>query len=95
MQDKEVWINKHYPMIKERLLVFEDKSKTNTILDYCNRYNIDLKDAVFVDAVFVDDIIPFLRETERKVLDHFTLAAFLMEILRVLAKLIFISKISA
>lgn len=77
-------------MIKERLLVFEDKSKTNTILDYCNRYNIDLK-----DAVFVDDIIPFLRETERKVLDHFTLAAFLMEILRALAKLIFISKISA
>lgn len=90
MQDKEVWIDKHYPMIKERLLVFEDKSKTNTILDYCNRYNIDLK-----DAVFVDDIIPFLRETERKVLDHFTLAAFLMEILRALAKLIFISKISA
>ena len=90
MQDKEVWIDKHYPMIKERLLVFEDKSKTNTILDYCNRYNIDLK-----DAVFVDDIIPFLRETERQVLDHFTLAAFLMEILRALAKLIFISKISA
>lgn len=90
MQDKEVWIDKHYPMIKERLLVFEDKSKTNTILDYCNRYNIDLK-----DAVFVDDIIPFLRETERKVLDHFTLAAFLMEILRALAELIFISKISA
>lgn len=90
MQDKEVWIDKHYPMIKERLLVFEDKSKTNTILDYCNRHNIDLK-----DAVFVDDIIPFLREAERKVLDHFTLAAFLMEILRALAKLIFINEISA
>lgn len=90
MQDKEVWIDKHYPMIKERLLVFEDKSKTNTILDYCNRYNIDLK-----DAVFVDDIIPFLRETERKVLDHFTLAAFLMEILRALAKLTFINEIFA
>jgi len=61
MQDKEIWIAKNYPMISEYLFLSRDKSKTNTILDYCNRHNIDLK-----DAVFVDDIIPFLREVERK-----------------------------
>lgn len=55
MQDKEIWIAKNYPMISEYLFLSRDKSKTNTILDYCNRHNIDLK-----DAVFVDDIIPFL-----------------------------------
>ena len=71
-QDKEIWLNTHYPMIKERLLVSEDKSKTDTILQYCKEHNIDLN-----DVVYVDDVIPFLREAERKGIKSFHISSFL------------------
>lgn len=61
MEDKHIWLDKYYPMIKERLFVYEDKSKADTILEYCKNNNIDLK-----DIVYVDDVISFLREAERK-----------------------------
>ena len=72
MEDKELWLNKHYPMITERLLVTENKSKADTILQYCKEHNIDLK-----DIVFMDDVIPFLREAERKGIKSFHISSFM------------------
>ena len=53
MQDKQPWLDEYYPMIIERLLVYEDKSKADTILQYCKSHNINLDDAVYVDDVMV------------------------------------------
>lgn len=72
MKDKQIWLDTHYPMIKERLLVYEDKSKADTILQYCKAHNIDLD-----DVVYVDDVIPFLRESERKGIKSFHISSFL------------------
>lgn len=72
MQDKQVWLNKYYPMIKERLLVYEDQSKADTILQYCKEHEI-----LLADVVFVDDVIPFLREAERKGIKSFHISSFL------------------
>lgn len=72
MKDKEIWLNKYYPIIKERLLVYEDKSKANTILEYCQKHNINLK-----DVVYIDDVIPFLREAEHKGIKSFHISSFL------------------
>lgn len=72
MLDKQIWLNEHYPMIRERLLVYEDKSKADTILTYCNEHNIDIK-----DIVYVDDVIPFLREAERKGIKSYHISSFL------------------
>lgn len=71
-QDKEIWLNTHYPVFTERLLVFEDKSKADTILEYCWEHGICL-----ADVVFVDDVIVFLREAERKGISSFHISSFL------------------
>lgn len=70
--DKEMWLNAYFPQIKERLLVFEDKSKADTIIEYCKKHNINLK-----DVVYVDDVISFLREAERKGIKSFHISSFL------------------
>lgn len=70
--DKQVWLDKYYPMIKERLFVPEDKSKADAILSYCEERNINLK-----DVVFVDDVIPFLREAERKGILSYHVSSFM------------------
>ena len=72
MEDKQIWLNIHYPMINERLLVYEDKSKADTILQYCKEHNINLK-----DIVYVDDVISFLREAERKGIKSYHISSFL------------------
>lgn len=72
MDDKQLWLDKYYPSITERLLVSEDKSKADTILQYCKDHDISLR-----DAVFVDDTIPFLREAERKGIKSFHISSFL------------------
>lgn len=72
MDDKQLWLDKYYPSITERLLVSEDKSKADTILQYCKDHNISLQ-----DVVFVDDVIPFLREAERKGIESFHISSFL------------------
>lgn len=72
MDDKQLWLDKYYPSIRERLLVYEDKSKADTILQYCKDHDISLQ-----DAVFVDDTIPFLREAERKGIKSFHISSFL------------------
>ncbi len=72
MEDKQPWLDKYYPMIKERLLVYEDKSKADTILQYCKMRNISLN-----DVVYVDDVISFLREAERKGIKSYHISSFL------------------
>ena len=72
MRDKEIWLDKYYPVIKDRLLVYEDKSKADTILQYCKEHDINVN-----DIVYVDDVIPFLREAERKGIKSFHISSFL------------------
>lgn len=72
IQDKQLWLDEHYPMIKERLLVYEYKSKADTILQYCKSHNINLD-----DVVYVDDVISFLREAERKGIKSYHISSFL------------------
>lgn len=72
MHDKQIWLDTHYPMIKERLLVYENKSKADTILEYCQKRNINLS-----DVIFVDDVIRFLQEAERKGIKSFHISSFL------------------
>lgn len=72
MRDKEIWLDKYYPVIKDRLLVYEDKSKADTILQYCKEHGINVN-----DIVYVDDVIPFLREAERKGIKSFHISSFL------------------
>lgn len=70
--DKEIWIDKFYPMIKERLLVYVDESKADTILCYCKEQNIDVK-----EVIFVDDTLLYLREAERKGITSYHISSFL------------------
>lgn len=72
MQDKHLWIDKYYPMIKERLLLYEDKSKADTILQYCKKHSIDLQ-----NVIYVDDTISFLRQAERKGIKSYHISSFL------------------
>lgn len=72
MQDKHLWIDKYYPMIKEKLLLYEDKSKADTILQYCKKHNIDLQ-----NVIYVDDTISFLRQAERKGIKSYHISSFL------------------
>lgn len=72
MDDKQLWLDKYYPSITERLLISEDKSKADTILQYCKDHDISLQ-----EVVFVDDTIPFLREAERKGIKSFHISSFL------------------
>lgn len=72
MDDKVVWLDKYYPDIKERNLTFENIPKYQTILNYCNNHNIDLK-----EVLFVDDVLPFLREAERHGITSYHISSFL------------------
>ena len=72
MDDKTIWLNRYYPMIKERLLVEEDASKADCIIEYCKKEIIDLK-----DVIFVDDVITILREAERKGIKSWHVSSFL------------------
>ena len=72
MDDKQLWLDKYYPSITERLLVSEDKSKADTILQYCKDHDISLQ-----NVIFVDDTIPFLREAERNGIVSFHISSFL------------------
>lgn len=71
-QDKKLWLDSFYPMIKEQLLVSQDKSKADIILQYCSEHNINIK-----DVVYVDDVVPFLQESERKGIKSFHISSFL------------------
>ena len=74
MDDKQLWLDKHFPIIRrqDRILTFEDISKADSIVEYCAGHRIDLK-----DAVYVDDVLVFLREAERKGIKSYHISSFL------------------
>lgn len=72
MADKQIWLDKYYPMISDRLFVREDISKADSIIEYCKKAEINLK-----DTIYVDDVIKFLREAERKGIESWHISSFL------------------
>lgn len=74
MDDKQLWLDKHFPIIRrqDRILTFENISKADSIVEYCAGHRIDLK-----DAVYVDDVLVFLREAERKGIKSYHISSFL------------------
>lgn len=74
MDDKQLWLDKHFPIIKrqDRILTYENISKADSIVEYCAGHRIDLK-----DVVYVDDVLAFLREAERKGIKSYHISSFL------------------
>lgn len=74
MDDKQLWLDKHFPIIKrqDRILTFENISKADSIVEYCAGHRIDLK-----NVVYVDDVLAFLREAERKGIKSYHISSFL------------------
>lgn len=70
--DKNLWLDKYYPMIRKRFLIDLDKNKARTILDYCHDNNILLK-----DVIFVDDVLDYLKEAERLGIKSYHISSFL------------------
>lgn len=70
--DKQIWLDKYFPMITDRLLIFENNSKADAILSYCKQNHIDLN-----DVVFVDDVLRFLRDAKHKGITSFHISSFL------------------
>ena len=71
-EDKQIWLDEYYPIIKERLLVLENVSKADCIIQYCKEKRIELK-----KVIYVDDVIKFLREAERKGIQAWHISSFL------------------
>lgn len=74
MDDKQLWLDKHFPIIRrqDRILTFENISKADSIVEYCAGHRIDLK-----NVVYVDDVLAFLREAERKGIKSYHISSFL------------------
>lgn len=70
--DKEIWLDKYYPCITERLFVFEDMPKWQAIINYCNSHNISLD-----NIIFVDDTLSILREAERHGIESWHISSFM------------------
>ena len=74
MDDKQLWLDKHFSIIRrqDRILTFENISKADSIIEYCAGHRIDLK-----NVVYVDDVLAFLREAERKGIKSYHISSFL------------------
>jgi hypothetical protein len=74
MDDKQLWLDKYFPIIRrqDRILTYENISKADSIVEYCAGHRIDLK-----DVVYVDDVLAFLREVERKGIKSYHISSFL------------------
>ena len=74
VDDKQLWLDKHFPIIRrqDRIFIFENISKADSIIEYCAEHHIDLK-----DVVYVDDVIAFLMEAERKGIKSYHISSFL------------------
>ena len=61
IDQKYKWLSEHYPNIKRENIFFICSTllKPEVIIEYCKHYNIDIK-----QAVFVDDRIDVLRKAE-------------------------------
>lgn len=72
MDDKNKWLDKYFPMIKERLLTFDNIPKYESIISYCKEHNIALE-----DCIFVDDVLSHLREAEKRGIPSYHISSFL------------------
>lgn len=72
ISDKQKWLDIYFPMIEDRILVYEKFSKADCIIEYCKKNNIDLK-----EVIFVDDIIKYLREAESKGIEAWHISSFI------------------
>ena len=70
--DKHMWIDKHFPMIEERIFIPHTVSKAEKLIEYCNKKSIPTS-----KAVFVDDIIDYLREAESMGISSWHISSFL------------------
>ena len=44
IKDKTLWVERHYPMMSEKLITYENIPKYETIIKFCNENKIDLKE---------------------------------------------------
>lgn len=72
ISDKQKWLDIYFPMIEDRILVDENFSKVDCIIEYCNKNNINL-----TEVIFVDDIIKYLREAESKGIEAWHISSFI------------------
>ena len=72
MDDKQIWLDKYYPSIKERLLVFENIPKYQAILSYCELNKISIS-----KVIFVDDTLSILREAEKYGINCWHISSFI------------------
>ena len=70
--DKNKWFDKYYPNITKRLYPLDSDSKADIIIKYCKENNINLN-----DVLFVDDIIVYIREAEKKGIESWHISSFL------------------
>lgn len=70
--DKIKWLNKHFPMISDYLIISYPESKADTIIKYCKINNIELS-----DVIFIDDVVRFLGEADRKGIESWHISSFL------------------
>lgn len=61
INQKYEWLEKNYPNIKKENIIFIGSTmlKPNVIIEYSKKFNIDIK-----DVVFVDDRLDVLRKAE-------------------------------
>lgn len=72
MDDKQLWLNKYYPDITERLLTSDKIPKYKSMLNYCQENKIDLS-----DCIYVDDVLSYLREAEAHGIKSYHISSFL------------------
>lgn len=70
--DKHKWLDMHFPMIKRRPFVYYTYSKADAIIRLCNGNNINI-----ADVVFVDDVLPIIKEAEKKGIKSYHISSFL------------------
>ena len=60
-EQKYIWLKKYFPNFKRENIIFINSTmlKPDVILEYCKKYNWDIK-----DVAFVDDRIDALRKAE-------------------------------
>lgn len=72
LDDKMLWLDKYYPTIEYRILIFEDTPKHIAIRQWCKAHDISMQ-----DVVFVDDTLSILREAERNGIESWHISSLI------------------
>lgn len=70
--DKIKWLDRHFPKMQGRLFAEYPCPKYKIITNYCRTMGIPLN-----KVLFVDDMIPFLRDAEKAGIRSFHISSFL------------------